>query len=66
MPKASAKTEKSQSQKFKEAARATGCDEHEAAFEERLRKIAKATPPKSEDSKQRAKPHKARKAAKAS
>jgi hypothetical protein len=38
----------------------------EAAFEERLRKIAKATPPKSEVSKQRAKPHKARKAAKAS
>jgi hypothetical protein len=42
MPKASAKTEKSQSQKFRDAARATDCDEGEAAFEERLRKIAKA------------------------
>jgi hypothetical protein len=33
----------SQSQKFVEAARATGCDEDEAAFDDRLRKIAKAT-----------------------
>jgi hypothetical protein len=43
MPKASAKTEKSQSQKFKDVARATGCDEDEGAFDQRLRKIAKAT-----------------------
>jgi hypothetical protein len=41
--KASSKDAPSQSQKFKDAARATGCDEDEAAFEERLRKIAKAT-----------------------
>jgi hypothetical protein len=40
MPKASAKTEKSQSQKFKDVARATGCDEDEGAFDQRLRKIA--------------------------
>jgi hypothetical protein len=44
MTKTSAKTEKSQSQKFKDAGRATGCDENEAAFEDRLRKIAKAAP----------------------
>jgi hypothetical protein len=35
----------SQSQKFREAARATGCDEDEAAFEKRLRKIATAPAP---------------------
>jgi len=58
MPKASAKTEKSQSQKFREAACATGCDEDEAAFEKRLRKIAKvSSPPKP----QKAKPKKASK-----
>jgi len=45
MPKATIKTAKSQSQKFKDAARATGCDEDEAAFEKRLKKIAKAKPP---------------------
>jgi hypothetical protein len=45
MPKTSAKTDKSQSQKFKEAARAIGCDEDEAAFQERLKQIAKAAPP---------------------
>jgi hypothetical protein len=44
MPKASAKNAKSQSQKFTKAARATGCDKDEAAFEERLRKIAKVAP----------------------
>ncbi len=35
----------SQPQRFIEKARELGCDEDEAAFEERLRKIAKATPP---------------------
>ena len=36
----------SQSQKFREAAaRTTGCDEDEAAFEKRLRKIATAPAP---------------------
>lgn len=34
----------SQRQKFIEAARKAGCDEDEAAWEERLRKIAKAQP----------------------
>jgi hypothetical protein len=44
----------SQSQKFWEAAaRATGCDEDEAAFEKRLRKIAKATTPTPEKKKPR-------------
>ena len=36
---------KNQSAKFKDAARELGCDEDEAVFDERLRKIAKATPP---------------------
>jgi hypothetical protein len=36
----------SQIQAFKEKARELGCDEDEAAFERRLRKIAKAPPPK--------------------
>jgi hypothetical protein len=34
----------SQSRRFIEKARELGCDEDEAAFEQRLRKIAKATP----------------------
>ena len=34
----------SQSDKFKEAAREHGADEDEARWEERLKKIAKATP----------------------
>ena len=43
----------SQSQKFREAARATGCDEDEAAFEKRLRKIATAPAPTPEKKKPR-------------
>lgn len=35
---------KSQSDKFKEAAREHGADEHEARWEERLRKIATRNP----------------------
>jgi len=35
---------KPQKQKFTEKARELGCDESEAAFDERLRKIAKAKP----------------------
>jgi hypothetical protein len=42
MPKARARP---QSEKFVEKARELGCNEDEAAFDERLRKIAKATPP---------------------
>jgi len=33
-----------QSDKFKEAARELGCDEHEARWDERLRKVAKQKP----------------------
>jgi hypothetical protein len=36
---------KSQSEKFKEAAREAGCDTSEEAFEERLRTIASSSPP---------------------
>jgi len=35
---------KNQSAKFKDAARELGCDEDEAAFDKRLRKIAKVKP----------------------
>jgi hypothetical protein len=35
--------------KFREAARELGCDEGEAAFDERLRKVAKAPPIKETD-----------------
>lgn len=37
-------SEKSQSDKFKEAARELGCDEDEARWDERLRKVAKQKP----------------------
>jgi hypothetical protein len=33
-----------QSERFKEAARQLGCDEDEAAFDEKLRRIGKAKP----------------------
>ncbi len=36
----------SQSDKFKDAARELECDENEAAFEEKLKKIAKTEPAK--------------------
>jgi hypothetical protein len=36
--------DKSQSDKFKEAARELGCDEDEARWDERLRKVAKQKP----------------------
>jgi hypothetical protein len=45
-PKTKPSPDKNQSAKFKAAARELGCDEDEAAFEKRLRKIAKAAPPK--------------------
>lgn len=38
--------QKSQADKFKEAAREHGADEDEARWEERLRKLAKAKPEK--------------------
>ncbi len=40
---------KSQSDKFKDAARELECDENEAAFEEKLKKIAKPEPVKKEN-----------------
>jgi hypothetical protein len=43
MPKQS--PNKDQVAKFKQAARELGCDEDEASFEARLRKIAKTIPP---------------------
>jgi hypothetical protein len=41
---ATANKQMSQSDKFKEAARQLECDEDEAHFEERLRKVAKHKP----------------------
>lgn len=38
------KDQRSQSEKFAEAARAVECDEDERAWEARLRKVAKAQP----------------------
>jgi hypothetical protein len=46
--KDSAEVEKSQSDKFKEAARELEADEDEKRWEERLRKIAKAKPDKAD------------------
>jgi len=50
-PKQSA--DKNQSAKFKRAARELGCDEDEAAFDKRLREIAKASPPKQQKPKKK-------------
>jgi hypothetical protein len=44
---ASPKVSKSQSQKFRETARALGADQSESAFNAALKKVAK-TPPKAE------------------
>jgi hypothetical protein len=49
-----------QGKAFIKVARDLGCDEDEAAFEDRLRKIAKTTPPKSEALKPAVKRHKTR------
>ena len=38
--------DKPQSEKFKDAAREAGCDEDEARWKERLKKVAKAKPEK--------------------
>lgn len=38
-------TDKTQSDKFKDAARELGADEDEARWEERLRKVARQRPP---------------------
>ena len=42
----SEKDKPSQLERFKEAARQLGCDEDEAAFDEKLKVIAKSGPPK--------------------
>ncbi|HZF93703.1 MAG TPA: hypothetical protein VEZ20_02405 [Allosphingosinicella sp.] len=39
-------SEKTQSDKFKEAARKLGCDEDEARWDERLRRVARQKPAK--------------------
>ena len=44
MPNAADAATKSQSDKFKETARALECDEDEDAFKRSLRKVAKAKP----------------------
>ncbi len=41
--------EPSQSQKFIEAARELGCAEDESAFDEMVKKVAKAPPPRQDD-----------------
>ncbi len=41
----------SQAQTFAAKARELGCDENEAAFEEKLRRIAKPVPPKKAEKK---------------
>ena len=46
--KATTKPQPSQPALFRKIARELGCDEDEAAFEERLKKIAKTTPPRDE------------------
>ncbi len=38
-----------QSERFIEAARELGCDEDEAAFDDFLKKVAKAPPPRKEE-----------------
>jgi hypothetical protein len=39
---------KTQKEKFKEAARELGCDEDEKAFDDKLRRIGKQSPPKAD------------------
>ena len=38
-------TDQSQSERFKDAARELECDENEAAWDERLKKVVKQKPP---------------------
>jgi len=40
-------TDKKQYEKFKKVARELGCDEDEKAFDQKLKKVATASPPKS-------------------
>jgi hypothetical protein len=47
---------KSQLDKFKEAARELECDEDEAAFEDKLKKIARTAPPKDGEQSEKDKP----------
>jgi len=44
-------TPKPQPDKFRDLARQLECDEDEAAFEEKVRRVAKAAPPKPEPQK---------------
>lgn len=47
MPKKSKDDPRQQRERFIDAARELGCDEDEAAFKERLKKLVSAPPPKS-------------------
>ena len=47
-----------QSEKFIEAARELGCDENESAFDEIVKKVAKAPPPRQEEKSSRSKARK--------
>jgi hypothetical protein len=49
MPKRKGPKPKTQSEKFVEAARELGCDENESAFDEIVKKVAKAPPPRKEE-----------------
>ncbi len=48
--------EKKQFDKFVSAAREAGCDENERAFEDKLRKIAKANPTRDQENADAGKP----------
>jgi hypothetical protein len=47
------KKQSDQSRKFIEAAKELGCDEDEAGFDEIVKKVAKAPPPRQEEPKRR-------------
>lgn len=49
-----------QSKRFIEVARELGCDEDESAFDEIVKKVAKAPPPRQEEPAEKPKPKKLR------
>ena len=53
MPKNGKSTANEQHKRFVEAARTLGCDEREASFDEAMKKIASAPPPKSVEKRKR-------------
>jgi hypothetical protein len=44
-----AKSQKNQSEKFKQAARELGCDENEEAVDELMKRVARKAPPRKPD-----------------